>query len=511
MNEMDPNMMMSFEEQQRRKQEQMMFLQQEKEKNAQMFRKLAPASIVYALVYTVCVYKNISGITVPVWIAATIGYVCYIVGRLDRKLKKDSAFYMIMMLLLGISTFLTGNRYIIWLNYAAFFLLLICFVLHNLKEDGDWDFIAYVSETAVAVGGAVNSIAQPFVDANAYVLTRNKKENGKTKYVLLGICIAVPLTLFLGVILVTADMVFADMIGNLFDMFLFPVHIFGVLFMLCFGFFSAYCGIRYVAAHPQNVLRTREKKGEPVIAITVTLAVALLYLVFCAIQILYLFVGHMELPDGITYAEYARTGFFQLLFVCILNLLLVLGIKRFFRQSRILDIILLVISFCTLIMTASSARRMLLYIEAYHLTFLRVAVLVSLFAIVLLMIGVMASILRPSFPLFGYGFAVVGVIYLVFSFAHVDYFIADYNLTQVQSDGTTRDYGYISRLSTDAAPAIAAYVQEHPDAGDEEVNGEFNWVERYKKRAGAEYDDMTLRSFNVSHYMAYRLLERADR
>lgn len=504
-------MMMSFEEQQRRRQEQTEFLQQQKEQNAcihaDMFRKLAPASLVYAVIYTFCVYKNISGITVPVWIAATIGYVCYVTARLGKKVKKDSAANAVMMILLGISTFTTGNIYIIWLNYAAFFLLLVCFLLHNLKEDKSWDFTAYAAETVVAVIGAIGNIAKPFADASAYFQTRQKNENGKGRYVALGICLAVPLILFLGVILVTADMVFADMIATLFENLLIPVHVFRVLFMLCFGFFSAYCGILYVAGHPQNVLRDRENKGEPVVAITVTLAVALLYLVFCAIQILYLFVGKMQLPDGITYAEYARTGFFQLLFVSILNLMLVLGVKRYFKQSRYLDIILMVISLCTLVMTASSARRMLLYIQVYHLTFLRIAVLVALTAIALLMAGVMVSIVRPAFPLLRYGFVVVGAIYLMFSFSHVDYFIADYNLAQVQNGGTARDYRYISSLSTDAAPAIAAYVQEHPDAGKEEGSEEFDWVNRYRRRVAERCSDITPRSFNVSHYTAYRLLE----
>ena len=150
---------------------------------------------------------------------------------------------------------------------------------------------------------------------------------------------------------------------------------------------------------------------------------------------------------------------------------------------------------------------MLLYIQIYHLTFLRIAVLVALAAIALLMAGVMISIVRPAFPLFRYGIVVVGAIYLMFSFSHVDYFIADYNLTQVQSSGTARDYGYISRLSTDAAPAIAAYVQEHPNAGQEEGNADFDWVKRYRVRVEERCSDITPRSFNVSHYAAYRLLE----
>ena len=47
----------------------------------------------------------------------------------------------------------------------------------------------------------------------------------------------------------------------------------------------------------------------------VSVLVAVLYVIFCGIQIIYLFGGGGELPAGVTYAEYARQGFFQLLVV----------------------------------------------------------------------------------------------------------------------------------------------------------------------------------------------------
>ena len=241
------------------------------------------------------------------------------------------------------------------------------------------------------------------------------------------------------------------------------------------------------------------RTGEPLIAITVTALIALLYLVFCLIQVVYLFLGNMQLPEGVTYAQYARRGFFQLLYVCVLNLILVLAVKKFFRESRLLNVILFVISGCTLVMTASSAYRMLLYIGAYQLTFLRIFVLVALLVIALLMAGVMCVIVKPQFPLFRYGIVVVSVVYLAFSFSHVDYFIAKYNLSQedvAYSGRTAVDYAYIDTLSTDAAPAIDAYLEDHP-AG--------TWLDRYLKENEQEIHEITIRNFNVSHYIAHRL------
>ena len=481
---MDQNLIVNYEEQQKQREA---YLLQEKQKQGEeqrkgawIFEKLALASLIYTIVYTICIYKNISGITVLFWIAATMGYVCYAFRVFGKERKKDSIFVMIVMVLLGISTFLTGNEWIIWMNYIAVFLLLVSLLLHNFAEDAAWDFGTYFYEIAAAVFGSVGKTAMPFIDGNAFFKSRRKSDSGKGRYIAVGVMVAIPCVLFLGVLLATADMVFANMISSIFDGLRVPKRIFGIGFMLCFGFFSSYCGVRYIAEHSENITVKDRKNGEPLIAITVTAMIAVLYLIFSVIQIAYLFIGGLQLPERITYAEYARTGFFQLLFVCILNLLLVLGIKKYFKESRLLDGMLLVISGCTFIMTASSACRMILYIQAYQLTFLRVFVLVALFTIAILMMGVVILILKPGFPFFRYGLVAVSVIYVVFSFSHIDYFIAAYNLAQVEKTGEVADYQYISCLSTDAAPVIARYVEEHPEVKTEDERiWRLNWYYNY--------------------------------
>ncbi len=505
---MDENLTLDFEEQQR---------EQERQKGAAVFGKLAAASLVYTVIYTFCMYQNSSGITAPVWILATLGYANVVFRMFGIEKKRDSIFVMVVMGLLGISTFLTGNTWIIGMNYMAIFLLLVAFLLHNFGSDKDWDIGKYLVEIAAAVFGAVRCVGKPFTDGNAFFQSRKRKSGGEGRYILLGICIAIPCVLFLGALLATADMVFEHMVWNIFGAFRFPERLFGILFMLFFGFVSSYCGIRFIEGHAGKIVVTDKKRGEPLVAITVTLMIALLYLVFCAIQIVYLFVGKMELPQGVTYAQYARTGFFQLLFVCALNLMLVLAVKKYFRESGLLNILLLVISGCTFVMTASSACRMLLYIRAYQLTFLRVFVLVALFAIALLMAGVVAMIVKPDFPFFRYGIAVVSVVYLVFSFSHIDYFIASYNLGQVEraaynEEGQPKprsrvDYSYIYTLSTDAAPAIVSYLREQPGEELEErmQEGAYGWLDVYLVENDMVMNHITLRNFNVSHYVAQRL------
>lgn len=178
---------------------------------------------------------------------------------------------------------------------------------------------------------------------------------------------------------------------------------------------------------------TDKRTAEPIIGITFTGLISLVYLVFCFIQIVYLFGGLGTLPENYTYARYAREGFFQLVFVCIINLALVLICNKRFRKNNILKGILIFISLCTYIMIASSTYRMILYIKAYHLTFLRVLVLWGLAVIFLLISGTLALIFRESFPMVKYCVITVTIAYLIFSFAHPDYWIARYNLSHIEA------------------------------------------------------------------------------
>lgn len=49
----------------------------------------------------------------------------------------------------------------------------------------------------------------------------------------------------------------------------------------------------------------------------------IIYAIFCFIQISYLFTK-MTLPEGFTYAEYARQGFFELMIVTFINFAIIL-------------------------------------------------------------------------------------------------------------------------------------------------------------------------------------------
>ncbi len=286
---MDQNLTVSYEEQKAQWQERK---KQQQKENAGIFKKLAPASLIYALIYTVCIYKNMTGAAVLLWVVATIGYICYIVKTVkERKVFKTTIIFAVYMLILAVSTFTTGNEWIIWMNYCWIFAFTVCFLIRNMADENEWNFWDYLCGGVNAVFGAIGSIARPFGDGNDFARLREKKENGKAREILIGIAVAIPVVLLIGGLLMSADLVFSNMIAKVFEGIRIPANLAGICFMLCFGFISSYCGVRYTAYRKDRQDREVKILTETTAMFTVSVLVAVLYVIFCGIQIIYLFGG----------------------------------------------------------------------------------------------------------------------------------------------------------------------------------------------------------------------------
>ena len=471
------------------------------------------ASALYALFYTFCLYRNASGITWPFFAAGTLVYFYSCTRRSGVPWKKDSIFYLVSILLLGVSIFLTDNVAIHNVTKLGIFLLAVSMMLHQYLNDRKWNLSKYLLSLGQALLETVASLGYPVSDGNAWMKDRERDgKNTKGRYVLLGILILCPLLVIILALLASADLVFRELFIHLFD-YVEPIDIFMVCFMLVTMFFASYS---FIAMLNRRVLREEcadKRRQEPVLAITVTSVLAFVYLIFCGIQIVYLFLRKSGLPEGQSYASYARQGFFQLLAVCVINLVIVLVCLSLFRESRVLKGILAVISLCTCCMVASSAYRMLLYIDAYRLTFLRVLVLWALAVIAVVLVGILCSIFRPDFPLFRYIMVVVTVFYIVLAYAKPDYWIARYNmeyvnretgmeLTEEQRAEFYGDFLYLSELSADAVPVLAS------EENYEFLCGQTDSMKRYFDRMEARVEKDGTRSFNVSRYLAGRALEK---
>ena len=467
------------------------------------FSFFGPATLVYAILYAFCTFKNPSGVAFLLFIAGSLVFLCMALKRLAVSLRKDSPFYFAGMILLGISTFCTDDERLIFFNKLGIFLLMMSLLLSLFYETGKWHFGKWLGSIVVSCLESLGELERPFRDFKTY-LQGDGRKNRTVWYVLLGVLVTLPLAAIVLALLGSADIVFQGMLDRIFANISFE-NVLGVLIRILFLFFAAYLLLSYMCRHKLSDEQPDHRKGEPVVAITVAGLMTLIYLVFSVVQIVYLFLGRLTLPEGYTYAEYAREGFFQLLAVGILNLVLVLVLLSFFRESRILKAVLTVTCLCSYIMIASSAMRMVLYIRYYDLTFLRILVLWTLCLLSLLFGGIIASVFYAPFPLFRYSCVVMTVLYIGLSFAHPDYWIAKYNLTHEKRT----DFHYLTELSADAAPVLAPYLNAHEPYESQEASwrslisqNTFERLNFHLTEWKEESDEASLRQFNVSRYVA---------
>lgn len=479
------------------------------------------ASILYAGLYTFCMYKNDAGITYPILIVGSLGFVHFCLKKLEMKWKKESVFYMVSMILLSISTFCTDDGRIIFFNKIGVFLLTICMLLGIVYETKEWDLTKYLSSILQTIVMAMCEVGRPFSDAVWFCKNKLDKKNSKYLYMLIGVGITIPIVVVIFVLLSSADAVFRDLGVRLTSGLEFG-DLFGIVFMFGMVFLASYCIMTFLAKKTMKEEVEDTRKWEPLIAIPVSTVLSVMYLVFSGIQIVYLFMGNMQLPEGYTYAEYAREGFFQLLAVSIINLVIVLVGLYFFKESKVLKVVLTIMSLCTFIMIASSALRMTIYIQYYYLTFLRILVLWSLVVLFLLFVGVIAYIINKKFPLFRYSMVVVTCLYIALSFSHPDYWIAKVNLESTQETRseffkgeTYGDYNFLANLNADAAPVMLEWIGEEGYSFDSYYVEGVGWVEDkngvdqkewcaylYLKHLRQNCKDVSIREFNLSRFLA---------
>lgn len=248
------------------------------------------------------------------------------------------------------------------------------------------------------------------------------------------------------------------------------------------------------------------------------------------IQILYLFTNNMSLPDDMTYAEYARQGFFQLMFVSVLNVILVLICHAIFSKSTVLNIVLTIMSACTYVMIASSALRMTMYIKAYDLTYMRILVFTALAVLAVVLAGVIVRIYTDRFPLVRYSMFVIVTVYIIVSFLRPAYLVARYNLEN--QDPKEVDFRYVTSLGADGAEEVYEFIVDNYMMGQDDDYYEYdnyqyddyyNKYNNYKDIKGFSYDRMewyfngirdtykekgAIRGFNFSRNKAEKYAKR---
>ncbi|WP_433045846.1 DUF4153 domain-containing protein [Dactylosporangium sp. CS-033363] len=281
----------------------------------------------------------------------------------------------------------------------------------------------------------------------------------RTQRVVWSVIITALFVLVFGALLSSADAAFSQVLSAVI-----PTVSAGRVFLFVLCALIAVAAVYTVAAPPD--LSTIDKPG------TARLgrlewglpigALVLLYSGFVVVQATVLFGGrhHVLQTAGLTYAEYARSGFWQLATVTVLTIAVLGGVTRWAGREDRADRILLrtllgLLSSLSIVIVVSALSRMYAYQKVYSFTGERIFVMAFELLLGTVFIMIMAAGIRwrgAWIPSTVVGLSVVML--LTLAVLNPEDYAARRNIARYQETGKI-DAWYLRALSADATPALS--------------------------------------------------------
>ncbi|TBL78680.1 DUF4153 domain-containing protein [Paenibacillus thalictri] len=418
--------------------------------------------------------------------------------------------------LLALTYTLVWSELFRFLNAAAIPALIAA---HTTKLYGgsrrDWqNGRFYMDVLDQAIAKSIRQLPQPFRmigDALRARITASRFQ-GAVK-VGLGLLIAVPLLGVVVALLASADKMFSRLLGELPDLFGHldlgaPLRHGMLILLIAVALFCYVRGLLVQGRSTAEVIAAPAElnqgmRFDPVVTVTVLAALNCVYVLFTLVQFSYLFGGGGTLlPEDMTYAEYARRGFAELVVVTVINFTLLMAVlhgvnKTGAKLYAAVRLLLGVLVCCTGVMLFSAFYRLSMYEEAYGYTYTRL--LVHAFMVFLLVLFVLAlvKLARERFSLAKPYMLAAIASYLLLNYINVDAVIAKNNIARYETSGNI-DVAYLAGLSYDAVPQLIRLYRDHPELPGFEAG-----LQRLRERAERP---QAWASWNLSKHKAAQML-----
>lgn len=302
-------------------------------------------------------------------------------------------------------------------------------------------------------------------------LSRSKGEGGVKpksdqrliREVLIGLLLAIPLVFILLILLTRADSGFEGSVSGLFNGFLLNFRftdLMGRLIVSCLAllyFLGVVIGVR-LNRDQEAITIAAGRFQSATISLIILWSVNLLYFLFTLTQMQTLYFPR-EALDGMNLgiAQYARSGFFSLLQVLVINLFLLWYLSRFTKNSPRLALAMktgyLFMTLFTINMIVSSFYKMNLYEAQYGYTYLRLFVKFALIFFSLGLALMAAFMLKKTREIIKPLTGLAIVLYMILSLLNVEGLIVT-KAAEIYKGSGRLDIAYLSKLSADAFPAF---------------------------------------------------------
>jgi hypothetical protein len=261
--------------------------------------------------------------------------------------------------------------------------------------------------------------------------------------------------------------VFADQARSLFEIDVFNtwVHLAWVLigFWVAGSIFSA--GLALESPPELDAELPDRRRLAPIELGIILGSVSLLFALFVLIQVRYLFGGEdaVQRSLDLTYAEYARRGFFELVIASLLLLPVLYGMEWSRRKEQTATVVFGALAFVLVallsVIIASAWQRLSIYVDAFGLTELRLYAVAALPWLGAALIWFLICVARGRREAFFPGAALAALItVIVLNAFSPDALIARVN-THRATSGHSFDAAYAASLSADAVPILVRRLE----------------------------------------------------
>ena len=407
------------------------------------------------------------------------------------------------ILIFCLNAFISANT--IW---RAPNLILSAFLYAGMFTKFHWqcDSISDIRNVLVYVAKSVANIPLP----GKWLLQMSDKNAPIIKRILLGLLLAIPCALLLTVVLANADMVFSAKTGQFFESVFTLFHARTIFILIAGIIVGLYLfGVLAQAYQPGISAQTesRVRRGDFIIISILLGMILTVYTLFVIVQFRYLF-ARGALPDGLSYTEYARKGFFELFFLTGINLFIILCVVRLTRHASGKKGICIKL-FChylcavTVVLLISSFYRMWLYTNDDGLTRLRFFVMGFLAFELIGLLATFFYIAKPKFNITLIYLTIALSYYTILNIVPTDYLIAK-NQIDRYSKHERDDVNYVFTLSADAAPAMVYLAEQTTDEGVREM------VEHVLKERSSSNIPNRWQRYNLSIQKAKKLINENE-
>ena len=407
---------------------------------------------------------NYFGISVPIVVILTSSLAIFSIGKV-KNINYTGVYFLIVAILLSTTYGIFTNNIFRAVNIILIPIALITGLYMISFSDTKLNSVELLKNIIPNI--TIGIFSNSHIEMIRKVLTLKGKErlnlkNSKYKGIVTGVIISIPLLIILTILLSSADEIFASIFGNIINNMTNTIFLlsakgliaklvtFTIVFIYIYYLFSSFKFI-VKTAYVKNI-----KKLDKNMVNTILVLINILYLIFTYIQIKYLYIKYNFNLTPEEYSNYARNGFFQLIAVVILNIIIIIYFKNKIDNSKLTYALNTLMTVISINMGLSSLYKMSLYIKEFGMTQLRF--MTSIFMVfTLIMLVIIAISLWKNIDLFKYCIIVGSIIYLVINFCNMDKIIAQYNL---DAKGEGVDIQYLSTLSLDSYDVVLKAYKE---------------------------------------------------